>query len=226
MVARTFFCMVDLPTTALLLMLQILLSQLPLSKRVALAGNAAVVQGHARLSSGTISFGDTVVCGSVSKSSSFSFPGGSLVHSCNGFDFSNTNLFLEYFSTYFSSQAPTSHYVCRYSSCTVTGTRAVNIFAIPSATFGSMNELTINSAANSFVIINVDGATNSMENYAISLEGGIDNQHVFYNFYQTTSLTIYGIAVEVRSSAWNDWFTRRYILSPCFIRELWLLPVR
>lgn len=163
------------------------------------AGNAAVIQGNAQLTSGSIVGGNTVVCGAATSDSSSTFH---LVKSCNAFDFTATTGFINSFSDYHGFKAPSAPYSCSGGSCTLTGTSGspTNIFYLPSATFGSITStLTINSAAGTFVVINVDGPTNSMIGFSIALMGGIDNQHVFYNFYQTTGLTISGkIAVKVR----------------------------
>jgi choice-of-anchor A domain-containing protein len=55
--------------------------------------------------------------------------------------------------------------------------------------------LFINAPAGATVIVNVSGATDSMSSMGISLSGGVDKQHVLYNFYQASSLTINSIGV-------------------------------
>lgn len=60
-----------------------------------------------------------------------------------------------------------------------------------------MQQLTINASASTYVIINISGASVSIGSFQITLTGGIDVQHVFYNLYQCGSLSMSGIALKV-----------------------------
>lgn len=177
------------------------------------------MQGNAQLTSGSIVGGNTVVCGSLSHSS-FSFK---LVQSCDAFDFAATNAFLDGFMAAFS-QSPTTPYSCSSGSCTLTGTvgSEINTFYLSGTTVASMSSLTIHSGADTFVIINVDGASNAMANFTVGLEGGIDNQHVIFNFYETTSLTISGVTVQVGRVLF---VLTQLLAQSIHCRELLLLPV-
>jgi choice-of-anchor A domain-containing protein len=55
--------------------------------------------------------------------------------------------------------------------------------------------LFIDAPAGATVVVNVSGATDSMTSMGISLTGGVDKQHVLYNYYQASSLTINSIGV-------------------------------
>lgn len=162
-------------------------------------GDALVIQGDAYLNSGSITGGNTVVCGTCTQGILFVidyiadiiFGQRLWITSCDKFDFTGTNLFVNDFSSCYGSQSPTSSLTCTDGWCLVTGTRGltVNVVNIPSGSFGAITSLTINSECNTFVIINVGGQINSIANLVVTLAGGIDSQHVFLNFYETTSLT-------------------------------------
>ncbi len=56
--------------------------------------------------------------------------------------------------------------------------------------------LYIDAPAGATVVVNVSGAVDSMMNMGIFLSGGVDREHVLYNFYEATSLTLSGIGIE------------------------------
>lgn len=157
--------------------------------------NAGVVNGNAVLLDGTIFGGNTAVCGHAGPLR-FGFLGGNLISSCNAFDFQAMNTFVTDFAAQYAQTPATGTPVFSGSTSVLTGGQGINVFNFDSARFSGLRELTIVSPADSFVIINVDGFSNRMYSYAINLLGGVDSQHVFYNFYQTTALYIQYIGVE------------------------------
>ena len=56
--------------------------------------------------------------------------------------------------------------------------------------------MTINAPKGTWVIINVDSAAPVFQNFEIVLNGGITVNYVFYNFYQSTTLSVQSIGVE------------------------------
>lgn len=143
--------------------------------------------------------GNLVYCGSLSQSAS-TVTDGTFVNGCNAFDFQDSCLFVNYWSAKFSGLAATGSASVSSGHYTLTGDASVelNVFSISGADWASIASLTVNSEAGTFVVINIDGSADSFSTFITTLEGGIDVQHVIYNFYQATSLTVSDIAVEVR----------------------------
>jgi choice-of-anchor A domain-containing protein len=70
-----------------------------------------------------------------------------------------------------------------------------NIFTLAGADLAKANNLKISAPAGSIVIVNIDGAMNSMQSFGTTLSG-VDSQHIVYNFHRATSLTIKSLAVQ------------------------------
>lgn len=90
-----------------------------------------------------------------------------------------------------------------YGTLTLTGTNTVqNVFNIDFSQFGT--QITINVPTTSIVIINVTGTVIDWPSGTVKLPGAIggsDSDYLFssnviWNFYQATSFTIEGVAVE------------------------------
>ena len=74
---------------------------------------------------------------------------------------------------------------------------SLNVFKLKGSELATANNLTINAPAGATVIVNIDGVSgDKLTNMGISLQGGIDRQHVLYNFYEATDLTIGGVSLE------------------------------
>lgn len=161
--------------------------------------NTGVVQGNAQLTNAQISGGNLVYCGTLTQSG-VSILDGSFIQQCNAFDFQDSCSFIDYWSSKFAGMAATGTATVSSGQFTLTGVASVqvNVFNIPSSAWATVNQLTINSGAGTFVIVNIDGGSNSFTNFGTTLVGGIDVQHVIYNFYQASSLSVSSIAVEVR----------------------------
>ncbi|MEP7189768.1 MAG: choice-of-anchor A family protein, partial [Roseiflexaceae bacterium] len=69
-----------------------------------------------------------------------------------------------------------------------------NVFTLAGANLAKANKLEISAPASSIVVINIDGTKDAMEAFGIILSG-VDSQHVVYNFYKATKLTMKKIGV-------------------------------
>src|SRR5207237_1311701 len=69
-----------------------------------------------------------------------------------------------------------------------------NVFTVRGADLARATTLRINAPAGSVVIINIDGAQDSMQNMSITITG-TDRQRVVYNFYQAAQLTLKSVSV-------------------------------
>lgn len=84
----------------------------------------------------------------------------------------------------------------QYGGLTLTGNNATqNVFKVSGANLASSSFMNITAPAGSTVIINIDGTTDRMQYMGINLSGGIDRQHVVFNFYEAITLTINGASV-------------------------------
>lgn len=137
-------------------------------------------------------------CGLLSQLDS-ALTDGNFVNSCNAFDFQDSCLFINYWSTIFSGLASTGTASVSFGHYTFTGdvTLEVNVFSVAGSDWATVASLTINSGPGTFVIININGGSDGFTSFRTTLQGGIDAQHVIYNFYQATSLTVSSISVEV-----------------------------
>jgi len=100
-------------------------------------------------------------------------------------------------SSQLSGQASNGTTVFQYGGYALTGTQAtgLNVFNISGANLAATNNFTINAAANSYVLVNIDGAADTFKYAGFSLSGGIAPEHVLLNFNQATSLTFDGVGI-------------------------------
>jgi choice-of-anchor A domain-containing protein len=71
----------------------------------------------------------------------------------------------------------------------------LNVFRVSGVDMNRANSVYINAPAGSTVLINIDGTTDQMTSFGFFLSG-VNRQHVLYNFYQATTLTLSNIGVE------------------------------
>jgi choice-of-anchor A domain-containing protein len=113
-----------------------------------------------------------------------------------GVDFASAQNALTQESAYLGSLAGSVPVVI-YGSITATGTNPLlNVFNLSGAVLASANGLTICAPAGSTVLLNVSGTTDSLSNFQINLTGGVDDNHVLYNFYQATTITDNSVSIE------------------------------
>jgi len=85
----------------------------------------------------------------------------------------------------------------------------LNVFRVLGTDMNRANSVYINAPASSTVLINIDGTTDRMTNFGFFLSG-VSRQHVLYNFYQATTLTLNSIGVEGSILAPRaKWFSRK-----------------
>jgi choice-of-anchor A domain-containing protein len=113
-----------------------------------------------------------------------------------GVDFASAQNALTQESLYWAT-LPGSVPVASYGSITATGTNpTLNVFNLSGAVLASANGLTICAPAGSTVLLNITGTTDSLSNFQINLTGGVDDNHVLYNFYQATTITDNNVSIE------------------------------
>jgi len=158
--------------------------------------DSLVVQGSASFSSVSVFNGNLVVCGTITGSATVT--DGTTIQSCNRFDFADTNTFVSDFSQTFAQLPPTGAptRVDNEFTFNANPSVAVNVYLVPAKLFDAIQFLTINAPAGVFVVINIDGATNTFQNFQTNLVGGIDERHIIYNFFATSALTVQNIGVE------------------------------
>lgn len=113
-----------------------------------------------------------------------------------GVDFASAQNALTQESLYWGS-LPGSAPVVSYGSITATGTNpTLNVFNLSGTVLASADGLTIYAPSGSTVLLNISGTTDSLSNFQINLTGGVDDNHVLYNFYQATSITDNNVSIE------------------------------
>ncbi|HEY2492042.1 MAG TPA: DUF5057 domain-containing protein [Paenibacillus sp.] len=74
--------------------------------------------------------------------------------------------------------------------------QSLNIFNISGTDLNDASGLHVNAPKESTVIINVTGPKLTLANFTITLTGGIQSNHILYNFYEAKTLDILGATVE------------------------------
>jgi choice-of-anchor A domain-containing protein len=161
--------------------------------------NVAVVSGTSYIVNFQVNGGNFDYCGSLTQSE-LTVSGGNLTQTCFAFDFEAANGFLDAFSATFAAFPPTGAPTRINDQFTFTANSLynVNVFNVSNALFDSIQQLTINAANGTFVVINIDGTNATFQNFQTTLSGGIDQQHIIYHFYQAVGLTVQAINVQVR----------------------------
>jgi choice-of-anchor A domain-containing protein len=160
--------------------------------------DVGVIQGSGNFVNVQVSGGNLVYCDKLTQSK-LGVTGGNLIQSCDRFDFAGTNTFLAEFSSNFQQLPPTGAPIRVDDEVTFTATAGVdvNVYNVSAALFDSIRQLKINAPAGVFVVINIGGTVNAISGFQTTLNGGIDQRHIIYNFYQTKALTVQYINMEV-----------------------------
>lgn len=112
------------------------------------------------------------------------------------FSFADAASYLTTQSTFWGSLAANGTTTSPYNNLTLTGTNStLNVFTVDASTLGSANNLKITAPAGSTVLVNVVGTTVNVPSMGINLLGGLDKQHVLYNFPTATSVQFNSIGV-------------------------------
>jgi choice-of-anchor A domain-containing protein len=113
-------------------------------------------------------------------------------------DFSSAATYLNNTSSAYSKIAANGTTMNSYGSITLNAgskASALDVFTLSGSQLSGANGLTINADPNATVLINIDGSADQMQNFNINING-TDKQHVLYNFYQASSLTLSGVSVK------------------------------
>ena len=84
----------------------------------------------------------------------------------------------------------------KYNGYTLTAGPGISYFRLKGSDLASATSLQIDAPEDATLVLNVDGAADQMHNMGINLTGGIDREHVVFNFYEATSLKINGVQIE------------------------------
>lgn len=166
----------------------------------------AVIQGAAVLAKGSIAGGDIVACGAVSHSGvDFS---GSIISGCDAVNFQEFNTFIHAFADTYSVMEPVLPTTCDEGECAlspppsspsmVESIENVHVYAIDSAQLLTVKKLTITAVLGTLVVVNIPGAIVKVENLQVVLEGGIRSQHVLFNMFEATRVSLSTTSIRVR----------------------------
>ncbi len=159
------------------------------------SGPSLVVGGDLTYTNSQVFWGDVHV-GGTPNFTNVTISNGQLYNPSSPIDFAAASSYLTQQSSSWGALAPTGSTVVQFGGITLTGTDpSLNIFSVNGSDLASANSLTISAPANSTVLVNVNGTTNSMSNFGMTLLDGADKQYTLYNFYETSQLNISGINV-------------------------------
>lgn len=116
------------------------------------------------------------------------------------FDFDAVQNYLYSMSSSLAALAPNGTTTISFNQVHLQTTNPLSTLVVFNVTGAQMAAaagagLYIDAPAGATVVVNVSGATDSMTSMGIFLSGGVDRQHVLYNYYQASSLTINSIGV-------------------------------
>jgi len=146
-------------------------------------------------------FSGNIVYGNSARLSSVGLPNGTSRQG-TPLDFATAQQTLRGRAAYWDGLAATGTTTFQYGGLTLTGNQSgLNVFAVNGANLSGANSLNITIPTGATALINVSGASPSMQNFGISLNGNNGDQppgqeKVIFNFYQATSLTLGGIGVK------------------------------
>ncbi len=112
------------------------------------------------------------------------------------FDFTTVSNDLKAKSTYYSTLTANGTTTNYYNGLTLAGSsNSLNIFNVRGSDLNSATSFTVNAPTGSTILINIDGTTDQMVNFGMSING-TDKQKVLYNFFQATALTLTGVGIQ------------------------------
>ncbi|RYD25412.1 MAG: choice-of-anchor A family protein [Verrucomicrobiaceae bacterium] len=157
-------------------------------------GNTLVVGNNLTFSNGQVNKGNAVY-GNTATTSSFGIPDGSLIQG-NPIDFAAAQSQLTGLSGSLAGMGANGTFTDSYGTLQFVGTDpSLNTFTVTAPSVNSANGIQITAPANSTVVINIGGTSIDFDYFGISIMN-TDKQHVLYNFYEATTLSIAGITVQ------------------------------
>lgn len=156
------------------------------------ASNSLVVGGNLDFDSGTVWGGNTRYGGTASLSG-LSSPNGTVARG-TPLNFSALQTSYQTSSQFLSTLSSVGTVQSQFSTLTMTGTNpTLNVFNLGANAFTGISSIQIVAPASSTVLVNVAGTSNTIQFLGMSLGGGISQNHILYNFHQTTTLNMQGI---------------------------------
>lgn len=165
------------------------------------AGDTLVVGGDLSYNGGEVHYGNVVYGGTLTGSASA--PNGTVTQG-SVIDFTAAETELTNHSAHWSGLDATGTTVNNFGGIQLIGVDPeINIFTLAGIDLNGAWGVTIDAPSGSTVLVNVSGLTNDFDNMGINFQdlnndstGITDKQHVLFNFYESTSLSISGISVQ------------------------------
>jgi choice-of-anchor A domain-containing protein len=157
-------------------------------------GNSLVVGNNLTFTNGQVNKGNAVY-GASANTSNLGIPDGTLMQG-SPIDFAAAQSQLTQLSGSLAGMVANGSFNDHYGTLQFVGTdTTLNTFTVTAPSVNSANGIQINAPANSTVVINIGGDNIFFDYFGISI-ANTDKQHVLYNFYEATTLTIAGITVQ------------------------------
>jgi choice-of-anchor A domain-containing protein len=155
-----------------------------------------VAGGTLNFSNGQLYHGNAVG-GTLNLGGGASIPNGTARAGTSGLDFVAEQARMLGISSALSAEATTGTINWQsWGGYFLTGTDSgLNVFNISGANLATTNTFSITAASDAFVLVNVSGVADMFRFAGTTLSGGITAEHVLFNFYDATSLTLAGISV-------------------------------
>jgi choice-of-anchor A domain-containing protein len=163
------------------------------------AGDTLVVGGNLSYNGGEVHYGNVAYGGTLSGT--ISAPNGTITQGAT-VDFAAAEQYLVASSSYWSNLSATGTTTNNFGGLFLVGNDpTLNIFTVSGSELNSAWGITVDAPSGSTVLVNVSGAINDFDNMGVSFastngNGATNQQHVLYNFYEATSLSISGISVK------------------------------
>lgn len=152
-----------------------------------------IVGGRLRFSNGWVTDGNVVSEGEATLAN-VRIPHGRY-QQYQALDFSAEQAYLQQAAAEWSQLAPNGTATLEYrknsgARISLAGTDAgLNVFALSSQDLAAAGTLVIAAPAGSTVLVNIAGATNQLKDLGFLITG-TDRQHLLFNFFETTTLTL------------------------------------
>ena len=154
-----------------------------------------VVNGSINFLRGGVTQGNTVY-GTTGSFTQVVFGSNTARQQANMLDFSTAGTQLRSLASYWSTLPTNGTVNNNYGGLTLTGTsNTLNVFTLPGAILDTAWQLNIDVPAGSTALVNIDGTADTFKAMGNNLSG-VGPANVMYNFYQATSLEMYGIGIE------------------------------
>ncbi|WP_031500423.1 choice-of-anchor A family protein [Bryobacter aggregatus] len=141
-------------------------------------------------------FNGSGIYGGSAALTSVGVPNGTITNVVPNINFAQVKTEETNLSAYLAGLSAITATATPWGALTLTGTNAsLNVFNVSAGVLSGINTFTFNVPTTSTVIVNIAGATNSLQNAGMNLNG-LSKTQVIYNFYEATALTVQGISVQ------------------------------